>query len=129
MQPEERQHRISEYLLKAEFASLEEIAKQVDASISTIRRDLTLLEASGNIRRTHGGARIVVPRTDEFTFSAREAVQVAKALTPETIIPIHYEGWKHFIEPRAQAEKEFLAAGIQDKVQWLPMGEPLDVEI
>ena len=78
MQAEERQHRISEYLQKAEFASLEEIAKQVDASVSTIRRDLTLLEASGNVRRTHGGARVVVPRSDEFTFSARDTHQLAE---------------------------------------------------
>ena len=78
MQPEERQHRIGEYLQKVEFASLEEIAKQVDASISTIRRDLTALESSGAIRRTHGGARIVVPRSDEFTFSARDTHQLAE---------------------------------------------------
>lgn len=78
MQAEERQHRISEYLLKAEFASLEEIAKHVDASVSTVRRDLTLLETAGNIRRTHGGARIVVPRSDEFTFSARDTHQLAE---------------------------------------------------
>jgi L-ascorbate metabolism protein UlaG (beta-lactamase superfamily) len=64
-----------------------------------------------------------------FTFSAKEAIQVAKALNPQTIIPIHYEGWKHFREPRAQAEKEFLAAGIQDKVHWLPLGKPMDMEI
>jgi DeoR family fructose operon transcriptional repressor len=76
MQPEERQHRIGEYLQKVEFASLEEIAKQVTASISTVRRDLTLLEATGTIRRTHGGARIVVPRSDEFTFSARDTHQL-----------------------------------------------------
>ncbi len=78
MQPEERQHRIGEYLQKVEFASLEEIAKQVDASISTVRRDLTALESSGAIRRTHGGARIVVPRSDEFTFSARDTHQLAE---------------------------------------------------
>jgi len=78
MQAEERQHRISEYLQKAEFASLEEIAKYVDASLSTVRRDLTLLESSGNIRRTHGGARIVVPRSDEFTFSSRDTHQLAE---------------------------------------------------
>lgn len=64
-----------------------------------------------------------------FTFSAKEAVQVIKALDPQTIIPIHYEGWKHFRQPRAQAEKEFLTAGIQDKVKWLPLGEPFDLEI
>ncbi|HWX22021.1 MAG TPA: DeoR/GlpR family DNA-binding transcription regulator [Candidatus Binatia bacterium] len=76
MQAEARQHRISEYLQKVEFASLEDIAKQVDASVSTIRRDLTALEISGSIRRTHGGARIVVPRSDEFIFSARDTHQL-----------------------------------------------------
>ncbi len=78
MQPEERQHRIAEYLQQVEFASLEEIAQQVDASVSTVRRDLTVLEANGNIRRTHGGARVVTPRSDEFTFSARDTHQLAE---------------------------------------------------
>src|SRR6266516_1297675 len=78
MQPEERQHRITEFLQKVEFASLEDIARQVDASASTIRRDLTLIESSGIIRRTHGGARIVAPKTDEFAFSARDTRQLAE---------------------------------------------------
>jgi DeoR/GlpR family transcriptional regulator of sugar metabolism len=78
MQPEERQHRISEYLQKVEFAALEEIARYVDASVSTVRRDLTILETGGLVRRTHGGARVVVPRTDEFTFSSRDGHQVAE---------------------------------------------------
>ena len=78
MQPEERQHRITEFLQKVEFASLEDIARQVDASASTIRRDLTLIESSGVIRRTHGGARIVAPKTDEFAFSARDTRQLAE---------------------------------------------------
>src|SRR6266481_7469372 len=78
MQPAERQYRISEYLQKLEFASLEDIAVQVDASRATVRRDLIVLEASGGIRRTHGGARIAVPRSDEFTFSARDTHQLAE---------------------------------------------------
>src|SRR6266581_753066 len=78
MQPEERQHRIREYLQKVEFASLEEVAGKVDASLSTVRRDLTVLEASGVLRRTHGGARISNPRSDEFTFSTRDTHQLAE---------------------------------------------------
>ena len=78
MQPEERQHRIAEYLQQVEFASLEEISLQVGASVSTVRRDLGVLEATGNMRRTHGGARIVTPRSDEFTFSARDTHQLAE---------------------------------------------------
>jgi DeoR/GlpR family transcriptional regulator of sugar metabolism len=78
MQAEERQHRIREYLQKVEFASLEEVAAQVEASLSTIRRDLTVLETSGVLKRTHGGARISTPRSDEFTFSARDTHQLAE---------------------------------------------------
>ena len=78
MQSEERQHRVEEYLQKVEFASLEELAKHVGASTSTVRRDLTVLEAGGTLRRTHGGARIVNPRSDEFTFSARDTHQLAE---------------------------------------------------
>jgi len=76
MPPEERQHRIREYLAKVEFASLEEVASQVDASLSTVRRDLTVLETMGVLKRTHGGARIASPRSDEFTFSARDTHQL-----------------------------------------------------
>ena len=78
MQPEERQHRIAEYLQQVEFASLEELSKHVNASPSTVRRDLTVLEASGGLRRTHGGARVLTPRSDEFTFSTRDTHQLAE---------------------------------------------------
>ncbi|MCP5518594.1 MAG: DeoR/GlpR transcriptional regulator [Verrucomicrobiales bacterium] len=92
MQPEERQKRIEDYLQKVEFASLEELAEQVEASVSTVRRDLGVLETSGNIRRTHGGARLVNPRTDEFVFNARDTHQLPEKeaigrLCAELILP------------------------------------------
>ena len=76
MQPAERQHRIGEFLQDVEFAGLEEIAKRVGASVSTIRRDLAVLEAAGGIKRTHGGARITSSRSDEFTFAIRDMHQL-----------------------------------------------------
>ena len=78
MTSEERKHRIEAYLQRVEFASLEELSQHVEASISTVRRDLSVLEAMGNLRRTHGGARIVTPKTDEFAFSTRDAHQLAE---------------------------------------------------
>jgi DeoR/GlpR family transcriptional regulator of sugar metabolism len=78
MQPEERQHHIEAHLQQVEFASLEELAKLLDASVSTVRRDLTVLEAAGVLRRTHGGARVIAPRSDEFAFSARDTHQLAE---------------------------------------------------
>lgn len=63
---------------KAEFASLEELAQQVGASTSTVRRDVAMLEAGGSLRRTHGGARLANPHSDEFTFSLRDTRQVSE---------------------------------------------------
>ncbi len=76
MQSEERRSKIEAYLQEAEFASLDELASQVGRSVSTVRRDLTFLEQAGRAKRTHGGARTLQPKTDEFVFNARDARQV-----------------------------------------------------
>jgi DeoR family fructose operon transcriptional repressor len=76
MSAEERHKRIEDYLKKAEFASLEELSAHVAVSVSTVRRDLIALESYGNVKRTHGGARIVTPHSDEFAFSARDTHQL-----------------------------------------------------
>jgi DeoR/GlpR family transcriptional regulator of sugar metabolism len=78
MQSEERQKRIEGHLLRMEFASLEELSELVDASVSTVRRDLDVLEGKGTVRRTHGGARLANPKSDEFAFSARDTQQLAE---------------------------------------------------
>jgi DeoR/GlpR family transcriptional regulator of sugar metabolism len=76
MQSEERQARIEAYLQEAEFASLEELGRRVGKSISTVRRDLAELERLGKARRTHGGARTLQPKTDEFVFNVRDTREV-----------------------------------------------------
>jgi DeoR/GlpR family transcriptional regulator of sugar metabolism len=75
---EERQKKIEVHLLKVEFASLDELAREVDVSVSTVRRDVTALETTGRIRRTHGGARVIAPRSDEFTFAHRDTHELAE---------------------------------------------------
>lgn len=76
MTAEERKYRLETYLQRVEFASLDELAAHVSASISTVRRDLSILEAGGSIKRTHGGARALAPKSDEFLFAARDTVQL-----------------------------------------------------
>jgi DeoR/GlpR family transcriptional regulator of sugar metabolism len=79
MQAEARQKRIQDHLHRVEFASLEELAQTVEASVSTVRRDVAALSANGSLRRTHGGARLVNPPSgDEFAFSARDTRQLAE---------------------------------------------------
>lgn len=64
-----------------------------------------------------------------FTMDAKDGVKAARALNPRTIIPIHYEGWKHFREGRSAIEREFSAAGLSDKLHWLELGKNTKVEI
>lgn len=75
MQAEARQSKIEEHLKQVEFASLSELSELVDASESTVRRDLQILEGRGGIQRTHGGARLVNPRGEEFVFAKRDMIQ------------------------------------------------------
>lgn len=76
-----------------------------------------------------GKARFPITGPIHFTFHAGEAVRAVKALHPRTVIPIHYEGWKHFRQPREEAEKQFARAGISNLVHWLPLGQVAEVEI
>jgi DeoR/GlpR family transcriptional regulator of sugar metabolism len=79
MQSEERQARITAYLQKAEFASLEELAQSLGTSVSTVRRDVTFLEEQGLAKRTHGGARLpLTPKVEETVFNVRDTHQVAE---------------------------------------------------
>ena len=78
MHPEERRSKIEAYLQGAEFASLEELAQHVGASVSTVRRDVAALEVGKSVRRTHGGARTLQPKSDEFVFNVRDTHQVAE---------------------------------------------------
>ena len=76
-----------------------------------------------------GAARFPILGPVRFTLNAREAVKIFHALKPHTLIPIHYEGWKHFKETGADAEKVFGAFGIREHIHWLPLGKAVELEI
>ncbi len=57
--PVARQTLLVESLSRRGFMSVSDIAEETGVSEITIRRDLTELERSGTVRRTHGGALIV----------------------------------------------------------------------
>jgi L-ascorbate metabolism protein UlaG (beta-lactamase superfamily) len=76
-----------------------------------------------------GGVRFPVSGPARYTMNAREAARVATELGLKTLLPIHYEGWKHFREGRTDAERAFAAAGVSDRVRWLPAGQAETVEV
>lgn len=72
MLPLERQNRILEILEQRQAVSVEELSTLLYSSGATIRRDLQILENSGMIRRTHGGAVHIDSNSQDFPMTLRE---------------------------------------------------------
>lgn len=70
-----------------------------------------------------GAAKVSVAGPLPLTFSAGGAVEAARAFEDATIVPLHFEGWKHFSEGRAELEDAFARAGLEDRVRWLAPGQ------
>ena len=75
-----------------------------------------------------GAARFPIMGPIRFTLNAKEALQIAHAFNPHAVIPIHYEGWKHFKETGADAGKVFEASDIKEKIHWLTLGKSEEIE-
>ncbi len=74
-----------------------------------------------------GAAKVEAVGPWNLTFTAQEAVEAAKALSRATIVPLHYEGWKHFSESRIEIERAFRDAGLARRVTWLERGIPTEL--
>ena len=76
-----------------------------------------------------GGVRFPVSGPVRYTMTAQEAVELCRLVRPRTVIPIHYEGWKHFRQGREAIEREFAGApdDIRRRIQWVPLGVSVDV--
>lgn len=76
-----------------------------------------------------GAARVEAVGPWNLTFTAEEGVEAARAFPQATIVPLHYEGWKHFSESRADIEPVFAAAGLASRVRWLIPGQPSAIDL
>ena len=56
MKAAERQLRIRQMLESRDFIDSETLCRELDASESSVRRDLDMLEAEGVLKRVYGGA-------------------------------------------------------------------------
>ncbi|HEX5909293.1 MAG TPA: MBL fold metallo-hydrolase [Thermoleophilaceae bacterium] len=75
-----------------------------------------------------GGVRFPVSGPLRYTLTGAEAVELCGLLEPATVIPVHYEGWKHFREGRAGAESAFAGAD-GPAPTWLEIGTPATIEV
>jgi L-ascorbate metabolism protein UlaG (beta-lactamase superfamily) len=72
-----------------------------------------------------GGVRFPVTGPLRYTMTARDAVKLCELVRPRLAIPIHYEGWAHFQEPRERIERELARAPVE--VRWLEPGVPAQI--
>ncbi len=69
-----------------------------------------------------GAAKVKVAGDHPLTLTAAETVEIARKFAPATVVPLHYEGWEHFSETRADLEHAFETAGLTGRLQWLAPG-------
>lgn len=70
------------------------------------------------------GAAIVSSEGSEpRTMTADEAVTAARALSPHRVVPMHYEGWAHLTQGRADITRTFEEAGMGTLLTWLELGQ------
>ena len=75
---EERRQKVLELVSRQGFISLAELAKAIQVSESTIRRDLDYWDEQGAIKRTHGGAMFVGDGSALPALDERSASQTAE---------------------------------------------------
>ncbi len=74
-----------------------------------------------------GAARVAQVGPWALTMTAEDGVEVARAFPGAAIVPLHYEGWKHFSESRDEIQKGFAEAGLQHRLKWLEGGRRVAV--
>lgn len=88
------------------FGALETLAKTVKPSIAFLHLGGVAFKTTGPVK---------------YTLDAQAGVTAAKAFGAKTVVPVHFEGWTHFRQPRAEAER-VLGEALGSSVRWLERG-------
>ena len=76
-----------------------------------------------------GGVRFPISGPLRYTMNGAEGARTAKELDIKQVLPIHYEGWRHFREGRDGVVQAFAEAGLTERLQWLEPGVAAPVEV
>jgi len=98
------------------YKGLRDVARRVDVGTALLHLGCVRFPVTGSVH---------------YTLSAREAAELCHLLRPRTVLPVHYEGWTHFRQRKEEIEREFAAAPVtvRECVRWLPIGDPVDLEV
>ncbi|HEY6987428.1 MAG TPA: MBL fold metallo-hydrolase [Bryobacteraceae bacterium] len=70
-----------------------------------------------------GAARVREVGPAHLTMTAEDGIAAARAFSDATIVPVHYEGWRHFSESRTDIETAFQKEGMEARLLWIAAGE------
>jgi L-ascorbate metabolism protein UlaG (beta-lactamase superfamily) len=62
-----------------------------------------------------------------YTMTAERAIALCDLLEPQTVVPVHYEGWRHFTQRPEVARSAFAQSRYRDRVQWLEPGTATEI--
>ena len=99
----ERHREIMEILKKNSFATVASLSKSLYASMPTIRRDLTILEEDGYVKRCHGGAMVLDGNTKPPVYFRREQYAQEKLKMCRAAATLISEGDTVFIDASTSA--------------------------
>ena len=90
MLAEERLSRIMKLLSQQRTATVQELCEALDASESTIRRDLNELDRMGKVNKVHGGATLPDSQflADEPTMATKETLAVVQSVSQRQQRPL-----------------------------------------
>jgi L-ascorbate metabolism protein UlaG (beta-lactamase superfamily) len=74
-----------------------------------------------------GASKVASAGDHPLTMTASNAVEVARALPGAKLVALHFEGWEHFSESRADVEAALGAAGLADRMVWPPLGDAVEL--
>jgi L-ascorbate metabolism protein UlaG (beta-lactamase superfamily) len=75
-----------------------------------------------------GGVQFPITGPVRYTMTAAEGVRAVRELGLGTVVPVHYEGWRHFRQGRGDIEEAFADARLGDRLIWLTPGEATAID-
>jgi L-ascorbate metabolism protein UlaG (beta-lactamase superfamily) len=76
-----------------------------------------------------GGVRFPITGPLRYTLTASQAIELMEVMGARIVVPIHYEGWKHFREDKSADEAAFARApaSVRESARWVPIGSPVEL--
>ncbi|TXK19463.1 MBL fold metallo-hydrolase [Homoserinibacter sp. GY 40078] len=98
------------------------------SSLGLLRESVARL-GTVDIAVLFAGAARVMPAPLALTLTSAKAAQAAQLLGAQRVIGLHVEDWAHFSESRADLEKAFADAGLDELLVDTPRGTRVAVEL